>query len=361
MADFPEMLPISSRVREPLRRALAGERVEWPEPLGELEIRALLEHGVAPLVYAVTGLRQLRDAAIHAAALEQARLEDLRDVLGILHSNGITPLLLKGTPLAYDLYAAPELRPRGDTDLLIARESVSAVRDTMLAAGFKERVTSGDEHGIRQMMFVRRDLSYDIHWDVANSPLFADVLRYDELVARSAGVARIAEHARTLSHVDALILACIHRVAHHHDTERLIWLCDIALLRDRMSGEEHQAFWRLAADRRVVGVCMRSVELAGEWCARPPRDLASEYLSNDELTRKEPSRVFLDRELTYGRVLLADLRALPWGARLKRLWQVALPPPRFMRDTFRVQSNFVLPWLYVVRGARGIARLFRRA
>ena len=77
-----------------------------------------------------------------------------------------------------------------------------------------------------------------------------------------------APHALAPSHGDALLLACMHRVAHHHDNERLIWLYDIHLLRERMSRDEHAAFWRLAAERRVVTICERSIALAEEWFAR---------------------------------------------------------------------------------------------
>jgi hypothetical protein len=165
--------------------------------------------------------------------------------------------------------------------------------------------------------------------------------------------------ARGLSHVDALLLACIHRVAHHHDNERLIWLVDIALLRDRMSAGDHRRFWRQAADARVVGVCTRSIELADEWMSRTPQHRAEDYLEADELTRDEPTRAFLDRELTYGNEMLANFRALPWRARLQRLWQLAFPPAAFVQQSFGTQNRFVLPWLYVRRGVRGVARLFR--
>jgi hypothetical protein len=346
---------------EPLRRTLGGGTAEWPELSGE-EARTLALHGVAPLVYASARPPALRDYAMHAAAIEPMRLEDLRVVLAAFESRGITALLMKGTPLAYDIYPAPELRPRGDTDLLIARDSIDAVRGLMLSMGFEERLTSGDEHGVRQVTFTRRDAfgvehAYDVHWDITNTPLFAETLRFDELRARAVP----ALGALTLSYVDALLLACIHRVAHHHDSDRLIWLVDIALLRDRMSREEHERFWHLAAERRVAGVCMRSVELANEWCARPARHGAADFLTREELYRHEPSRVYLDRDLSYGRAMLADFRALPWRARVRRMWQLALPPAEFMRQSFGPRSRFALPWLYVYRGARGIRRLFRRA
>lgn len=354
---------LPARIAAPLRRALAGEAAEWPDLTSD-EIRALTLHGVGPLVYSVARVPRLKEQAMHAAILEPMRIEDLHAVLDALASRGVVPLLMKGTPLAYDVYPAPELRPRGDTDLLIAREAIDATRDALLQLGFAERITSGDEHGVRQTTFSRLDAyglehAYDVHWDITNTALFAETLRFDELHARAVHVPKIG--ALALSHVDALLLACIHRVAHHHDSDRLIWLYDIALLRDRMSRDEHERFWRLAAERRVAGVCIRSIELADEWCGRTAHDRAEEFLSREEIERDEPSRVYLDREITYGGVMIADLRALPWRARIERLRQLAFPPRGFMQQQFRSRSRFALPWLYVYRGARGLVRLFRRA
>lgn len=360
MADFPDMPPIDERIREPLRRALAGERSEWPS-LTPADVDALVQHGVAPLVYAAAHVPELRDESIRAAAFEALRLDDLRRVLAALAAHDVEALVMKGSALAYSVYAAPELRPRGDTDLLVPRQSVAAMRATMLELGYTEELTSGDEHALRQTTFVRGGHAYDVHWDVTNSPVFVDVFRFDELAARAVSLPRISSDARGLSPVDALLVACVHRVAHHHDNERLIWLADISLLRKRMTGDEHRQFWTLAADRRVVGVCMRSIELASEWCGREADDAAWAWLSEEERTREEPSRVFLDRDIRYGRMMLADLRALPWRARLQRMWQLALPPPAFMRRSFGGRSSIALPWLYIYRGARGIARLFRRA
>lgn len=360
-----EILPIAEPIREPLRRTLAGERIAWPKLTGD-DVRALGQHGLAPLVYSIAHLPQLRDDAIHAAALETVRLDDVRAVLDALGARGITALLMKGTPLAYDIYPAPELRPRGDTDLLIEPSALDALRETMTALGFHEHLTSGDEHAVLQTTFTRADAfgtihAWDVHWALTNMALFAETLRFDELRARAMTVPAIGAHALALSRVDALLHACLHRVVHHHDTERLIWLYDIALLRERMSRDEHGRFWRLAAERQVVGICMRCVELADDWCGREPRNGADEWLSREEIERDEPSRIYLDRDITYGRTMLEDFRALPWRARLQRLRQLALPPAAFMRQSFPSYGRFALPWLYVYRGARGIRRLFRRA
>lgn len=357
--------PIPDRLREPLRAALRGAAQEWPGPLSEDETRALVEHGVAPLVYAVQALPELRGAAVRAAAFEPLRAADLSEVLDELAARNIDTLITKGTALAYDVYRAPEHRPRGDVDLLVEREHAPAAIAAFRELGFDERLTSGDEHGVRQVSLTRTDRygvrhEYDLHWDIANTPLFASALRFRDLRARAVSLPALGAHARGLEHADALLLACIHRVAHHHDSERLIWLVDIALLRDRMSREEHARFWMRAAEARVVGVCRRSIELADEWLSRAPVHPAEEFLSPEELARDEASRAFLDRGLTYGGVMIANLRALPWRARLQRLRQLAFPSVAFVRHAYRTHSRVALPWFYLRRGARGMQRLFRR-
>lgn len=342
------------RFRDALERTLAGEPAAWPDDLSEDEIRLLRHHGVAPLVYAAAHLPQLRDEAIRAAGFEPHRLADLREVLAALAGQGAGALILKGTALAYSLYDAPELRPRTDTDLLVPKEAMDDVRAVLLGLGFQERVSSGDEHGLQQATFTRGMHVYDVHWAVTNRAVFADVLRYDELASRAVALPRIGEHALGLSHVDALLLACVHRVVHHHNDERLIWLRDIVLLVDAMSRDEKRAFWHLAVERGVAGICIQSIELA---CGASG---AEEFLTAEEIARDEPSRLFL-RDVTRGREMLVNLRALPWGARLRRLRQLAFPPAAFMEQSFGTRNRLALPWLYLWRGARGIARLFRRA
>lgn len=357
--DFVAQIPVPPRLRAALAHALRGEPSVWPAELTADEVNALVAHGVAPLVYAHARVPQLRNEAMRAAAYEPLRATDLGEVLDAL---GVEVLILKGTALAYDLYPAPELRPRSDTDLLIAHDDLPQVRAAMLALGFEEHLSSGDEHGLRQAVFTRAPgMVYDVHWSATNVPAFDAVLRYDDLRTRARPLPQLGPHARALSRADALLLACIHRVAHHHDSDRLIWLADIALLRKQMSRDEHERFWRVAAEGRVVGVCERSIALADEWLSSTPHDPAYEFLSEEERTRAEPSRVFLDREITHGGVLAASMRALPWRARVQRLWQVAFPPAEFMRRRFGARHGLTLPWWYVYRGVRGVARLFRRA
>ncbi|MFZ2491262.1 MAG: nucleotidyltransferase family protein, partial [Thermoanaerobaculia bacterium] len=313
-------------------------------------------------LYAVAGVRDLRPAAIAAAAGEPLRLTDLQSTLEVLAAAGIPALVLKGSALAYDLYASPDQRPRGDTDLLVPRSSFDSARAVLRAEGFDERRTSGDEHGIRQVSFSRTDRLgakhvYDLHWEAVNSPVIGDAFRQDRLVRRP--LPAIGPAAATLPWPEALLLACVHRVLHHYDDGRLIWLADIAFLRRAMSAEEHARFWRLAAEHRLVAICRRSVALADSWMGESGSP-AEDFLTRAELARIEPSARFLDPDVTYGGVMLTNLQALPWRMRITRLRQLALPPTEFIRESFPGWSRSALPWLYAYRAARGIVRLFRR-
>ncbi|HWW59862.1 MAG TPA: nucleotidyltransferase family protein, partial [Thermoanaerobaculia bacterium] len=109
---------ITEPLREPLRRALRGETVAWPAITAE-DAAAIRAQGLGPLVYASSHAPALRSDALAAAVAEPLRLADLQEVVRALP---FAPLILKGTALAYQVYAAPELRPRTDTDLLIARD-----------------------------------------------------------------------------------------------------------------------------------------------------------------------------------------------------------------------------------------------
>lgn len=354
MADFVNMRALPPFIGDVLR----GEMAQWPED-PRAHRQAIEEHAVAPLAYARLPHPALREIALRAAAAEALRLADLRALLDAFARHGLRLLIIKGTALAYDVYDAPELRPRADTDLLIDRADVDRARAAFAGLGYAARVLSGDPHANRQQAFARTDgfgveHVYDLHWDIANTPVVRDALHFDELLARSMALPRIGDGARAPSHVDALLLACIHRVAHHHDSDRLIWLYDIHLLGAAMSRAEHEELWRRAEERRVVAICDRSIELAGQWFGRGPHQRAR------AIPPDEPSAAFLDRTRRRGAVLAADLKALGWRARLERLRDLALPPRAFMRAAFPRAPRAALPLLYVYRGARGVLRLFHR-
>ena len=104
----------------------------------------------------------------------------------------------------------------------------------------------------------------DVHWRVANPQVFAGLLSYEELASDAAPIPALGPGARGIASPAALLLACVHRVAHHFDSDRLIWLYDIHLIASTLTTAEWTQFVDLAVDRRVAAICWRSLDLARE-------------------------------------------------------------------------------------------------
>ena len=166
---------------------------------------------------------------------------------------------------------------------------------------------------------------------------------------------RIADDAFAPSLVDSLLYACIHRVVHHFDSERLMWLYDVHLIAQRLSANEWSELWSRARERRVIAVSVRTLQLAREWFGGDDFTTGAPEADDDE-----PSRAFLDRDRSRGALLASELESLTWRERVQRLRQLAFPPPAFMMQQFATRSRAALPLLYAWRAVRGVARLFRR-
>ena len=355
MVDFVHMPPFPARFAAPLRDPHAA----WPESVSREEQDIIEAHGMLPIIYHASRLQELREAALNAAAIESLRLTDLREVLVALTSHGVVPLIVKGTALAYTIYDAPELRPRGDTDLLIGPNDLDRVRAALAPLRFRERLTSGDELGVRQKTFERVDRfglthSYDVHLDIANPATVARTLTYEEMRTRAIDLPRIAAGALAPSFVDSLLYACIHRVVHHHSSDRLMWLYDAHLLARRFSPEQWSEFWSRAKERRVVTICKATLDDARHWFG------GDDFGANAPAAGDEPSAAFLIRDRTRGAVLATELKSLTGRERVTRLRQLALPPAAFVMQSFGVRHRALLPALYVWRALRGVGRLFRR-
>jgi hypothetical protein len=361
MVDHISAVPFPEQLIQPVGPALRGLRVEWPERLSAEEVAAIDGHGMLPLIYGWSRLPELRTSAIQAAAYEALHLDAVRSVLTALSIAGVTPILLKGTALAYTLYRAPEDRPRGDTDLLVRTEDVGAVRKALNHLGYTENITSGDEHGVRQASWYRTDSfgfdhSFDVHWSIANPSAFANLITYEDAIPHAMAIEAIHPAARGLDRVRALLLACVHRIAHHHDSDRMIWLVDIELLARGMSAADWIALRALAVQGGVATVTAHSILAADR--------LFDTNHANEAalpLVEGEPSALYLRRDARRFRFLLNELTSLgSWSARGRRIRDLAFPPFAYMHKEFGVTSRAALPWFYAARGVRGIARMFRR-
>ena len=295
----------------------------------------------------------------NAVLIERLRNAELRRVL---HRLGhIDLLLLKGVGLAHTIYPAPHLRRRIDVDLFVRPDAVAAVHQALVACGYARRPAAALADSERSYEHVDAGEFHDnidLHWAVANPHPFADVLPFDEAWRSSVAVAALGPTVRTLGHADALLLACIHRVAHHNDSPCLLWLWDIHLLSSRLTTEEWEALVRAAQGTGMRAVTIRGLELAHDRFGAPVPAGVIDRLA--PAGRKEPAARFV-RGLRLAEIALTDLAARrSWRNRLAFLWENLFPARTHMRATYERCPTVLLPIAYLHRIVRGAPKWFRR-
>jgi hypothetical protein len=325
--------------------------------------REAIYHGVLALVSdrlaARDDLPGLLAAVLRAGAAESVAADLQRDVavkrvVSALADAGVDPLLMKGTHLAYSYYPRPHLRPSVDTDILIPQAARRATHDELVKLGYVPDVQVSGDFVAHQAFYRGRSewsgQAVDVHWKISNQQVFAGVVGYDELARDAVALPRLHPAARGLSGVHALLLACVHRVAHHDDSDHLIWLYDISVIARTLGPAEWHSFVDLAVDRNVAAVCRRSLDRAALRFGWLPAAAADGMwpLSADEFT----ARYLVSRRHVYK--IVDDVRALSrWSDRWQLVREHLFPPADYMRRVYAPASASPLPVLYLARLFRG--------
>ena len=305
-------------------------------------------------------------AELRAAAIADAlRERELRRLLSAFSVAGIDTLLLKGAGLAYTVYTAPHLRPRCDVDLLVAPERLADAHRLLAAEGWTRAAEPDSMVAAAQCHYERQcpggiTEHLDLHWRIANPRVFGDAIAFEELWTRSVAVPVLGTSARTLSTTDALLVACMHRVAHHQDTIDLLWLWDIHLLASRLSTSEATRFIDLAVRKRMRAVCARGLALSAE-CFQTPGASALVAALETRSSGAEPTAQFLGGHLRMVDLLHADLAATrAWRARVTLVREHLFPSRSYMDSAYARWPAALLPLTYAHRILRGAPKWFRR-
>lgn len=293
--------------------------------------------------------------------IDAVRVRELGSILRPLENGGAMPLVFKGAALAHTHYAESWQRPRADADVLIAPESRERAFAILRRFGYTQPIFISGDLIMYQAPFARVDRLgiehvLDIHWRIANPQLVSHVLTYHELVERCV-IVHVHDYAmRVPSAVDSLLIACVHRAAHHPDVERPYWIEDIHRLASGLERSEWLVFTARAAERSVRAICLQGLKRAEALfqTALPPDVLAT--LSAGPA---EASAVFVREGVRPIDRLAVDLRALgPVGA-ARLLREHLLPPAHYMKAKYGVTSRASLPALYVSRAWNGIRKWWR--
>lgn len=113
---------------------------DWQELIAQAEI-----HGMAPLLWhhiqqsgveiPVDVARILKGLYLRHRRNNQIHVQVLIEIVALLQTAGIHPVVLKGLGLAYSIYPDPALRPISDLDLLLRPDEIRPALELLRAAG----------------------------------------------------------------------------------------------------------------------------------------------------------------------------------------------------------------------------------
>ncbi len=369
-----------SIIEELICAALRGEDSNWTEQGNDGFARRFLEqsanHGIQALLHSVQigqngkrgwpefVLRTCRNQAIAQAMWEIRHRNLLNKTLAHLSDVGVQAILFKGTALAYEVYSAPFLRQRSDTDLIVPSNKRDLVGLVLQRSGFALEPNVSET--------IQRQASYswansaagmahtlDLHWGIINSQFLSNLFPYEELRAKAHSLPTLSKNAVAVSRVHALALACVHRALHKPDQygdDRLIWLYDIHLLVETLTPPQQHELVELAERNGLRSICLEGIELArARFHTAVPRAIY------DALARPgpaEPTARYLNGSAA--RRLGSDFLAVKSvRGKIRFLVKLFFPPEAYMRAKYPMANRSWLPWLYVRRIGSKLLPLFR--
>lgn len=349
-----------------LETLLANPARLGPGALDAISPQALLDAAEIHQVVALAA-RALRasapDTRHHEAMHRAAAAWTLREaaereaIAAFLDAARDVPLVFfKGASMAYAAYGTPALRMRDDWDVLAGPGAGTVAARALAASGFAvDRSTKPGRVRMRQQSY-RRDVPggaciVDLHARVLNPPALADRIAFDDLARRSVPLPGLHPAARGVADDAALVLACVHRLAHHSAEPRLAWDYDILLLARASAPPMIAGIEGCAAEWGAEAFVGAEVRRVFARFAEPIPGLLSDALARLE-TAPRVAPAFLRERRSRAREFALDWRALGWRDRAALVRETVLPDPAFMRASTR--SRLPLPWLYAKRIARGM-------
>jgi hypothetical protein len=330
------------------------------------EVVALVAESLARCAGASAGLRSTFERAMQQlAAADLAAEAELQRVLAGFVSKRVEALIIKGSHLAYSHYARSDLRHRIDSDLLVDRSQRDIADAALIESGYTADPKVSGDFTATQRLYAKRRFGavvhiVDLHWRLASPQVFAHVLSYEELSSASAPIPALGSSARGPSNVHALLIACMHRVAHHHDEgERLKWVFDIHLIASRFDERSWAAFATLAVERGIAAVCLEGLECATQWLdTRVPNWLVADERFRSAASREQTSAYLTARPPA--RAVLDDFKALPtWRDRARLAREHFFPGTTYMRSVYAPSSRLPVAALYALRIVRGAGTWLR--
>ncbi|NVE95717.1 nucleotidyltransferase domain-containing protein [Altererythrobacter lutimaris] len=219
-------------------------------------------------------IADLREQArFHAlAALQTA--SDVGHVLSVLAEDGLEPIVLKGTPLAFQIYPDPALRPLRDIDLLLSAEETLAAQALLLAHSDFERVPGVAQYGVEhshqlpEIRYRKSGLVIELHHRLnargwPQEPELVQAMRTNAEVTSVLG-----QEVRVPSRQDNFLHLLEHATLHHLFANGPLVLADLHYLTSASEWDWDAIMERvdaLALTRSLELVCALASEHGATW------------------------------------------------------------------------------------------------
>ena len=299
------------------------------------------------------------DLARLKAAQSMMREAEARRILKRLEQEGLQVLLLKGSALAYSVYAAPHLRECSDIDCLFAtRHAAQQASDAICEGDYIQPGIAGELATFEMTCYRTRDsaayLELDLHWGIGGSPIYADRFSFGELYQASMALPALAPTARGLSLAHAYLHASIHRALNLWlgTGDHLKWIYDLHLLGERFTQSDWENLVSMCLEKKLCGTCLDGLISAADTFHTAIPEGVREILSQG--AQKEPINLRRMRHWPY--IQLMNLRALP-GLGLKARWlgQRLFPRRGFLHHYYGQDQGRLVAFIRYLR--KGIGHL----
>ncbi len=304
-------------------------------------------------------LKQRRAMAIANELIKQAAMVQL---FNAFTAAGIDSIMFKGSALAYSVYKKPSLRPRSDTDILISSKDKAHFDRVFAEQGFNKLFAIEGEFVSHQSTYGKHllgetYLNIDVHWQINNRQMFAQTFSAEGLrntckKIDQFGDVKLSRPIEIPSIVNSLLIAAIHRAGHHNKEDRLAWFYDIHLLASSLSDSQWLELTDSATEKKIAGITADALLTSQRYFTS---DLNARAIDALQKVQGEPSRIFLQTELSERHYFWADLKSLKsTSEKLRFLQETLFPSPRYIRKQMGTRSALLG---YAKRFIRGIKRV----
>lgn len=339
---------------------------------GDKALALLDYHGVSALIYehqsqqeltcetSLQAFEKIRLTVPVIVASESLKRNEIEKLIDSLTKANLTDFVIfKGWALAYSVYKKPWLRPRTDIDILIEHSQRNAYHNFLVSSGFtRELAIEGDliayQSGYSKTLSKHSKIYIDLHWKVSNRQCLALAFSTTDIIQNAQTVQNGTINFKIPSNVDGILLACQHRLGHHHSEERLIWLYDIHLLAESLDPMQWSDFLHKAKQLRIANLSFNALNRAQRLFAT---DIPSDTIEKLSVLcqRDEPSAIFLDRALSNRKILLSDISSITsLTAKLRFVIETAFPSKDYIQEKMATRSA---TWGYVKRAYLGLRKV----